>query len=305
MSACSPLARTISLAVTDDAGTPIPNASVSFRWSTNEPWGPSTRSGDAHSLSAVTDSRGFASARITEDHYVRVDVTHPSHYASSVAVVDSGLSQHATSATALQIPLKRIVAPQPLTAKRAWIVLPNLSGEAAYDLVAGDLVAPLGKGSSPDVWFRWTPPADRSGIEERRSWDISFRAPDAGILVQRLSSASTSVTSTLYWERSAPMDGYSSSLRSAETAAGFSDRGEERGDRIIYYFRVAHGDALLYGTILDRPSIIFYTDNPRPIIQFTYAINPAGDRSLEPDPKTIKFPKTNGYEKPLTLPNGT
>src|SRR5437016_5565904 len=94
VSACNQLGRTISLAITDDAGTPVPNASVTFRWTTNEPWGPSTRSGDPHSLSATTDSRGFTSARISEDHYVSITVAHSGHYMSSVAVVDSGLSQH-------------------------------------------------------------------------------------------------------------------------------------------------------------------------------------------------------------------
>ena len=305
LSACNPLGRTISLAVTDDAGTPVPNASVTFRWTTNEPWGPSTRSGDPHSLSATTDSRGFTSARISEDHYVSITVTHSGHYMSSVAVVDSALSQHTTSATALPIALKRIIAPRPLIAKRAWIVLPSLSGEAAYDFVAGDLVAPHGKGTSPDTWFVWTRATDSSTLEERRSWDLAFRATGSGIIARLFSTDSAVVRSALQSDHSAPENGYLPSLRSAETAAGFGERGAW-SDGALYYFRVSRSDSFLYGTIIgEEPRITFYTDNPRPVVQFTYALNPATDRSLEPDSKTTTFPKANRYEEPIKLPNGT
>jgi hypothetical protein len=305
VSACNPLANTLSLAVTDDTGKPVANASVTLRWTTNEPWGPSTRSGDPHSLTATTDSHGRASARISEGHYVSITVTHPQHYMSSVAVVDSGLSQHTTSATALPIPLKRIIAPRPLIAKRAYIVLPSLSGEAAYDFVVGDLVRPHGKGSSPDAWFVWTRAADSSTLEERRSWDFAFRAPGSGIIARLFNSDSSVVKSALLSDHSAPGDGYLPSLRSAESVAGFGERGAWSSGA-LYYFRVSRGDTSLHGTIVgEEPRITFYTDNPRPVVQFTYVLNPSADRSLEPDPKATTFPEANRYEQPFKLPNGT
>ncbi len=304
VSACNPLANTLSLAVTDDSGAPLANASATFQRTTNAPLGPSIRSGDAHSYNAITGSGGFASARISADHYVSVTVTHPQHYTSSVAVVDSGLSQHGTAATALPIPLKRITAPRPLIAKQAYVILPNLSGEAAYDFVVGDLVAPHGKGSSPDARFRWTRPADSSIVEKRRSWDMVFHTDGFGILAQRISNDSTLVRSVLRSERSAPAGSYLASLRSAETGAGFGERGAS-GEGVIYYLRLSRGGASLYGKILGEPRITFVTNNPRPVIQFTYAVNPAGDSSLEPELSAIRFPKANAYKQPYKLPEGS
>ena len=162
---CNPLGNVIHVGVTSDTGSPIDNASVTFRWSTNEPWGPSLRSGDPHAERVATDSGGSASARIREDHYVGIDVAHEMYYASFVGVVDAALSQHTTSATAIPISLTRIISPRPLIAKHAYVILPNLAGSAAYDFVVGDLVFPYGKGLVADAKLTWTRPPSGSKIE--------------------------------------------------------------------------------------------------------------------------------------------
>ena len=281
-------------------GKPVPNASIRIGWSSNQPWGPDTRSGDSHSRTITTDSRGLASVPF-HPPTTAINVTHPGHYQSYVAIDNSDVSKHSGSATPFGIPLKRILAPRPLIAKRAYIVLPSLSGEAAYDFVAGDLVEPHGKGSSEDAWFVWAPPANRSPVEGRRSWDLKFRSTRSRILALLLNNDSDVVQSALMIDQSAPEEGYLPSLRAAETAAGFGERGAW-SDGSVYYFRVSRGDSSLYGTIIgEEPRITFYTNKPQPVIQLTYAINPTADRSLEPDPSSITFPKANAREEPLKL----
>lgn len=299
-SACNPFNPKFPVEVTDDTGTPIPHAIVRVGWSTNNPWGPDNRSGDSHSLTLKTDSRGFASVPF-HTPATAINVSHAGHYKAYVAIDSSNISRQSGAATPFRIMLKRIIAPRPLIAKKAWIVLPSLSGEAAYDFVAGDLVAPHGKGSSPDVWFAWSPPANRSYVEERRCWDMAFRNTRSGITARLFHNDDGVVRSALETDQSAPEEGYFPSLRAAEAAVGFGDQvGGSQG--VIYYFRVTRGETTLYGTLFrGEPTIRFYTNKPQPVIQFTYAINPTMDRSVEPDPESTTFPKVNGYEEAVSI----
>ena len=108
VTACNPFGKAVYVIVSSDSGSPVSNATVTFNWTTNEPWGPSLRSGDPHSTTVATDSSGVASARVTTDHYVRIEVTHPLHYPATATIVDYALSEHTSGKTALAIQLKRI-----------------------------------------------------------------------------------------------------------------------------------------------------------------------------------------------------
>jgi len=296
-----PFAKTICVHITDDTGKEVANASVKFGWTTGEPWGPSGRSGTSHSRTTKTDLMGRASARISEERLVGISVTHPQHWRSSVSVVGQDLSRHGTPDTALEIKLKRIIAPKPLIAKRAYIWLPTLSGEAAYDFVVGDLVAPHGKGITSDAWLVWSQEAYNAGRRDRRAWDLSFREPGAGIIARFHSTDSEVVRSELGFDHWAPDDGYLPSLRSAEAAAA-PEGGRTWNESPTYYFRIVRDGAFLYGTVYgSEPEIIFYTDNPRPVVKFAYALNPAGDQGLEPDLGATIFPQANAWEEPFKL----
>lgn len=296
-----PFAKTICVHITDDAGKEVANASVEFGWTTGEPWGPSVRSGTSHSRTTKTDLMGRASARISEESLVGISVTHPQHWRSSVSVVGQDLSRHGTPETALEIVLKRIIAPKPLIAKRAYIWLPTLSGEAAYDFVVGDLVAPHGKGVSPDAWFVWSQEDYIAGRRDPRSWDLSFREPGSGIIARFYSTKSEVVRSELAFDQSAPISGYLPSLRSAEVAA--DPRGErEWHQEPLYYLRIVRDGGALYGVIAPpEPEISFFTNHARPQVRLTYVLNPAGDLGLEPALGAISFPRANPYEEPFKL----
>jgi hypothetical protein len=224
---------------------------VTYRWSTGEPWGPGPNTATAHTAVVITDTAGFADARVTSEHYVGVDVVSPSFYHSFVTVVDADLGSHNTSGTAFPIPLKRVIAPHPLVAKKTWVILPSISGEAAYDFLVGDLVAPLGKGKNPDCTISWSPPPRYTKIDQRTLYDFVYTGPNAGIMARNLT-----VESDLRSDRSAPRTGYVSSMRKSETLGAPLPAGVKGGARLIYYFCVIRNASRLYGKILGEPQII-------------------------------------------------
>ncbi len=289
--------RPLHVIIRDESGAPINGATVTFTWTTGESWGPGS-SGTPHEITVATDSNGEASASTTDDHYASVEVHHPSYYGNFVTVVDAALTQHASSETPLPITLERIISPQHLIGKKAWVVLPSLSGQAGYDFVAGDLVSPLGKGISTDCLLKWSEPPSNSQIEGRKRLDFLFSPPSPGVLAKPVSGGRSELLS----ERVAPSVGYVPSMRESEDSNNISINNPRDHGGIILYFCVSHEQKLIYGKILGEPDIRFYRDNPNPVLMFTYAINPSGNRSLEPDTNSITFPSVNGYEKPYQLP---
>jgi len=301
LAGCNPFENAIYFRVINDDGSPVAGAIVKVSWTTDEEWGPSQHPGTPHAMTVIPDSSGSIHARVSADHYASVEVNEPGFYSSYVGVAEPGLLQHASSATAISIKMRRIVAPRPLIAKRAWVVLPTSSGEAEYDFLAGDLVAPLGKGENSDCVLRWSRPANNLTVEKRGHYEMSFPQPGSGIIAQRVNNDSSVLRSALRSEKSAPIGVYEPSMRDSETAAGFGDRGPwDCG--VIYYFRVARHGTILHGKILGEPELIFFADGSRPVLEFTYAVNPSGDLSLEPDTNAISFPKANPYEQPYNLP---
>ena len=173
-------------------------------------------------------------------------------------------------------------------------VLPSLSGQAGYDFVAGDLVSPFGKGGSADCILKWSEPPNNSQIEGSKRLDFLFLSPSQGVLAQPVSAGRSELLS----ERAAPQpDMYHLCAKAKSNDLGIGNHGG-----VILYFCVSHGPKLIYGKILGEPDIRYYRHSPNPVLTFTYAVNPSGSRSLEPDVKAITFPSVNGYERPYQLP---
>jgi hypothetical protein len=288
--------RPLHVLIKDETGAPV-SATVTFRWTTGESWGPGP-SGTPHEITVSTDANGEASATTTDDHYASVEIHHPSYYGNSVTVVDAALTEHTSSQTSLPIALQRIISPQHLIGKKAWVVLPSLSGQAGYDFVVGDLVSPIGKGISADCLLKWTDPLNNSEVEGRKHLDFLFLPPSPGVLAQPVSDGKSELLSL----RTAPLAGYMTSMRESEAKNNIGLSSPLARGGIILYFCISHQQKLLYGKILGEPDIRFYHNNSHPVLTFTYAINPSGDRSLEPDTSSIAFPSVNGYERPYRLP---
>jgi|GEM_PF-5358137 len=290
----------IWLKIINDKGVPIPQAQVRFGWTSGQPWGPSTHSGTPHSMERVSDSRGFVSARISENQHIGVKATASGHYPSTLAISGSSIQNCGHSSKALSFPLKEIHDPSALIAKKANIILPAREGKVGYDFLLGDLIAPYGKGQHQDIIFTWLYDPNKDGYQKRALWDFYFTTQRSGVLARRPSPLDLS--SDLKSDPIAPSEGYTASLRIAEDRAKFGERGP--WGPAIYYFTTERADKLLYGKILGEPQIIFYS-NGKTVIKFVYAINPSGSLSLEPDMTRIIFQKSNDWEEPYTLPEGS
>ena len=301
LATCTLLSNTIWIKVIAEDGAPITGAQVRFSWTVNEPWGPNFRSGDPRHKEASSDKNGLVSASINEDHYVSVEAIAPGFYPGVLDIVDGALRAHGKASDCLLFSLKRIVDPQHLVGKKANVILPGRNGEAGYDFLLGDLVAPHGRGQHEDIIFRWSYEPNHGGYKQRTLWDFRFPEKDSGIQTARLSKdqAAPSSRSDLISEHTAPPTGYFSSFRQAENEAGLGERGAWGG--AIYYFATRRPDGMIYGKILGEPEIIFF-DPGETVIKFTYVMNPSHSRSLDPDMKNVSFPKQNDWETPYTLP---
>jgi hypothetical protein len=280
--------------VKDDAGVPVDGATVELVGTTGEPWGPSNNDGVSHTAMFITGADGSAEGGLITDVFATISASKLNYY-SSLGSVDDAALRNQDASDPITIVLKRVISPRPLVAKRAYVILPNPSGRAAYDFIAGDLVAPFGKGISADCVLLWSQSPDS---KERGQYDIQFTNPNCGIMAQRVSLPESDLRS----ERTAPADGYVHSMRESESVAGYGNRGAWRNGGIIYYLHFLHSGAYLFGKILGEPEIIFYDRQSKPVLQFSYAVNPKGDASLEPDFHSILLPRANGYEGPYLLP---
>jgi hypothetical protein len=301
LTGCNPYGDAVYVKVSGDDGSPISGASVTYRWSTGQPWG-GPGSGTPHAVTVISDLTGLSHVQANLEHYLGIEVSSPGFYHCFVTVADADLGSHTDSETAFSVPLKRIIAPRPLIGKSAWVILPSLSGTIAYDLLAGDIVAPLGSGKVSDCEITWSPPPSHSRVNQRDLYDIRFTNPRAGITKGGTSASKVISGSDLRSDKVAPNSGYVSSMRKSEMARmhSGSTANSDAGD--IYYFCIVREGGRLYGKILGEPQTIFFTGESHPVIKFAYAINPTGDLSLEPDLNSISFPQSNGYEKPYGLP---
>ncbi|MGC3989165.1 MAG: hypothetical protein QM796_05670 [Chthoniobacteraceae bacterium] len=215
-SMCRPFGESIHISVVDDKATPVAGADIHYSWTTGESWTDGPSNGIHHNEIVIANAHGMAVTHIRENHYLAINVTAPGHYASSVNIVDSQLFEHGSSSSALVIPLKRIIAPQKLVAKHAWVILPNSFCKVGYDFVAGDLVAPFGRGVIADATISWTKPAPGSGISSENLLGSDIFGDDCGVLCKPVNTGNGTTTSELLSDYSAPKHGYFSSFKEAQ-----------------------------------------------------------------------------------------
>ena len=107
---CSFLGNTIWLKVTDEKGNSISDAQLQFSWRSGEPWGPSTHSGTQHIIVKFSNPDGLASAHISEDHCVYIDVIAKGYEPTVADIVDDSLRKHTNAKEALTLILKKVPA---------------------------------------------------------------------------------------------------------------------------------------------------------------------------------------------------
>jgi len=156
--------------------------------------------------------------------------------------------------------LKKIVKPIPMYAKRILGAPSVLNQPMGYDLIAGDWVAPYGKGANTDIIFTIQKTAKDT------EFVVTFPNSDDGIQEFPVSYKITE-GSALRSPHEAPKNGYQSKL--IRTSAN-SDENK------CYFIRVksASAEGALYGKMYGDPMNFCYLLNPEP-----------NSRNVEFDPK--------------------
>lgn len=180
---------------------------------------------------------------------------------------------------AVTLLLKKIGRPVPMYAKSAInLKLPVLNKPNGYDLMAGDWVAPYGRGISADIIFT-KEYAEKSPSDYFSKITVGFSNTGDGI--QEFTVPIALKGSELRSPHEAPADGYQPELaREISAHSGRPSKFDYDPNR-IYFFRVRtaldeNGNlkSALYGKI--------YGD----FMQFCYYLNPTpNDRNVEFDPK--------------------
>jgi hypothetical protein len=197
----------------------------------------------------------------------------------------------------ITLELKKVVNPIPMYVKDTGVmVIPEVDQWVGYDLVIGDWVEPHGRGLVGDFLFR-----GRSSFEDVDNWyregSLSFSNPEDGIQPVFLRNRSYTGGSELRFEHEAPGEGYLSSYSIwISKKGGIESRqgrplpeGRDEFERNFLFrvrsIRLPDGTIFgLYGKIYGDLAMSIDRER-RPIVSFTYYLNPTGTRNLEFNPE--------------------
>jgi len=168
--------RVFTVKVHDEAGLPVENAGVRMTWPsfTADPW---NNSGKTHFRYGLTNRQG----RYTYIGWSRLEfqlsIFKGGYYEAPEITIQDDL--------VAKFRIRKQRHPVAMYAKRERVELPLEDGDYAYDLFAGDLIAPHGSGIIADIIFRIHDSID-SGEEELQDeigGDFLFSSPGDGIQV--------------------------------------------------------------------------------------------------------------------------
>jgi hypothetical protein len=293
-SACAQTTHSVwkaTVTVLNEAGLPVAGANVEVGYYIKPPLGESEAGENIHGL---TDTNGIFTAshentgsidlgfRASKDGYY--DTTKEHEFA---AFRDSDLEKLSPHVV---LYIKRVIKPiamfaravdsEPLTFKKTGrppIVFTNSIG---YDLMAGDWVAPYGKGANIDITF--TEAFNKKSIMDY-DYKLTLSFPKPGDGIQEFTVPDVEKGSALRSPHDAPTNGYNAQLVRENFhhpgQAGQADYDPNRN----YFFRVR--------TVLDHEGNVvsahygkIYGDPEQ--MNFQYYFNPTpSDRNIEFDPK--------------------
>lgn len=283
----------VTAQIQDDAGRPVADAKIKVSWTTNEPWGPSLRSGNPHEQDLTSSLDGRFSLSLPNE-VTFLGVTKPGYYATGLSFLPNQLPK-----MPVIIPLLRILRPQPMVGKRALIHIQAGSFQFEYDLLAGDCLPPHGAGSVADLLVEWRKPDQTKGEYPRDVISVRLIGDGNGTITQRIKYDPNAARSPLRSRYEAPGGGYAATFADADQICG-GFAGEYYGAEKIRYFKIRSGigPEPLFGKMRGDINYI-----PRPLngndeFEFEYVINPSGDRGLEMDMKRITMPSKHELEYP-------
>ena len=253
---------TAKVKVVGEDGNPIAGANVAVSYSI-PPAGPDQPR--YAEVKSDTDNNGmiFASHLDSSDS-IGVAVESPGYY--TIHIGHQFYYDEKNRHPNFTLLLKKVHQPIAMYAKAiTFIKFPVFNKPIGYDLMAGDWVAPYGKGITGDFLFT----ENHADAKSQYTFTVSFPNPSDGI--QGFTRDWNQGVSDLLSAHEAPVDGYKPQY--LQTQMPNPDR--------IYYFRVR--------TALDSQGNILSTHYGKiygDFMQFTYYLNPTpNSRNIEFDPK--------------------
>ena len=154
--------------VVDEAAQPIPNATVIIGYYVPPPAGESIA---LAKKTGLTNTNGvFSASERSRSYDLTFKAQKEGYYPSSQIYELGHPSQYNASewSPSLTLALKKIGQPIPMYAKRVNTHVPVMNKPLGFDLMAGDWVAPNGRGKDTDILFR-------ASMNERAKDDFDYK----------------------------------------------------------------------------------------------------------------------------------
>ncbi len=288
------------LTVVDDKGAPVGDAKVS-----GSGWIPGKYG--AAVFNDVTDKNGeykvsFNSAvdygfHVVKDGYYRSYMFYYLSDGTGPKIADGYWQPNPMKKTVVLKPIKN---PVPMYVKGVKEKAPVYGQPVGYDLMAGDWVAPYGKGSVQDFIFNVTGEKNESGFNANTKMVISFSNEKDGIQFFKSSPLhNEEPLGSKFWSAyEAPLDGYEPVYEYERIIA----KGVTRKD-LNFYYRVrtqvdenGQVEKAMYGKIYKDFYCYYDHFNNEIKVCFWYYLNPDWTRNVEFSSGQNLFPEgNNGY----------
>ncbi len=276
----------VTLHIVDEEGRSISGAKAAASFVRNYS---GKESEQVSTIRGISDSKGLVTFEgKTVDASIGYGVEKEGHYGIS------GTNYQFTSRGAfrlepwnptIEVVLKRIKKPVPMYARRLSGGLSLLNEPFGYDLMAGDWVAPHGKGKIADVVFvsKLTENGDRN-----YDWTMKMTFSNPGDGIQRFKPDPDFMRLRSPYE--APEDGYVSEWNLHRTRRGPKVREETNYDETSGYFIRVRTELDKEGKVTKALYGKIYGD----FFNMIHYLNPDGTRNMEYDSKqNLLKPPTN------------
>ena len=289
------------ITVVDETGSSVPDVFVrGGGWIQGEP--------GATGVRRATDEKGIVAIDVRTATDVGFLFNKDGYYGSRMhysvadggAIIEDGYWQ--PNPIKETVVLKRIRNPVPMYVKAVNEKVPVYGQAVGYDLMAGDWVAPYGKGSVADFIFNVT--GEYKSFHERETrMAVTFSNAKDGIQsFKSLPLHNEEPLGSVFWSGyEAPINGYESvyEYERISTQDGSRDKNVFQRKDLNYYYRVraqvdssGNVEKAMYGKIY-RDFFCYYDHFKNEIkVQFWYYLNPDGTRNMEADTKKNLFGPT-------------
>jgi len=296
-----PFAR-VTVKVLDEAGNPVPNATVSFSFvdKLNSTWGNPAE----YSVKTKTDNEGIASEWGPSEGTMPCVVQKDGYYQGGPWIppfsdISFFLHLWLPWNPKCEVVLKEILKPVPMYARPVHLIMQVNDKPVGFDLIAGDWVKPFGKGVTSDFIFTISNSfRDQQNFSQKVA--LSFTNKGDGLQLVQANSRQQG-GSVLNFPRNAPEDGYVGNFSIVFSDDGTTERDDHAYD-FGYFFRVrttesAQGtiESACYGKI-KGPIVLLGAATANPGIEFTYYLNPDGTTNMEADPSKNLFKDLDEFQ---------